>query len=108
MAIIGEWIRRLGYLLRRGAREDELRREMEAHRVAQAKGRHGVFRDYRLRVAEVMRDYGMHDRHQAPQRAPSPCSGQVTLDTPIGAQAASTSTTAGGRWPMAACQRRWL
>jgi predicted permease len=33
MTIIGEWIRRLGYLLRRGAREDELRREMEAHRA---------------------------------------------------------------------------
>src|SRR5687767_11839803 len=33
MAVIGEWIRRLGYLLRRGAREDELRREMEAHRA---------------------------------------------------------------------------
>src|SRR5687767_14469084 len=33
MAIIGEWLRRLGYLLRRGAREDELRREMEAHRA---------------------------------------------------------------------------
>jgi predicted permease len=33
MAIIGEWMRRVGYLLRRGAREDELRREMEAHRA---------------------------------------------------------------------------
>jgi predicted permease len=33
MAIIGEWIRRLGYLLRRGAVEDDLRREMEAHRA---------------------------------------------------------------------------
>jgi predicted permease len=33
MTIIGEWIRRLGYLLRRGAREDELRQEMEAHRA---------------------------------------------------------------------------
>jgi predicted permease len=33
MAIIGEWIRRVGYLLQRGAREDELRREMEAHRA---------------------------------------------------------------------------
>jgi predicted permease len=33
MAIIGEWFRRLGYLLRRGALEDELRREMEAHRA---------------------------------------------------------------------------
>ena len=31
--IIGEWIRRLGYLLRRRAHEDELRREMEAHRA---------------------------------------------------------------------------
>ena len=31
--IIGEWIRRLGYLLRRNAHEDELRREMEAHRA---------------------------------------------------------------------------
>ena len=33
MAIIGEWIRRLGYLLRRRALEDDLRREMEAHRA---------------------------------------------------------------------------
>lgn len=33
MAIIGEWTRRLGYLLRRRAREDELRREMESHRA---------------------------------------------------------------------------
>ena len=33
MAIIGEWIRRLGYLLQRSAMEDELRREMEAHRA---------------------------------------------------------------------------
>ena len=33
MAIIGESIRRLGYLLRRRTREDELRREMEAHRA---------------------------------------------------------------------------
>jgi predicted permease len=33
VAIIGEWFRRVGYLLRRSAREDELRREMEAHRA---------------------------------------------------------------------------
>jgi len=39
MAIIGEWIRRLGYLLRRGAAEDELRREMEAHRALLAEPR---------------------------------------------------------------------
>ena len=33
MAFVSEWIRRLGYLLRRRAMEDELRREMEAHRA---------------------------------------------------------------------------
>ena len=31
--IIGEWIRRLGYLIRRRKLEDELRQEMEAHRA---------------------------------------------------------------------------
>src|SRR4030095_15988273 len=39
MAIIGEWFRRLGYLLRRDAHEDELRREMEAHRALMEKPR---------------------------------------------------------------------
>ena len=33
MGIIGEWFRRLAYLLRRRAMEDELRREMESHRA---------------------------------------------------------------------------
>ena len=41
-------------------------REFEAHRAAQAKGRGGVFADYRLRVAAVVRDYGMNERAQAP------------------------------------------
>lgn len=41
-------------------------RNVEAHRVAQDAGRVGVFRDYRLRVAEVVRDYGMMERHDAP------------------------------------------
>lgn len=41
-------------------------RQLEGHRIAQAKGRAGVFADYRLRVAEVIRDYGMHERNQAP------------------------------------------
>jgi heme-degrading monooxygenase HmoA len=41
-------------------------RNVEAHRVAQAKGRAGVFADYRLRVASVIRDYGMNERDQAP------------------------------------------
>jgi len=42
-------------------------RSMTAHRNAQAAGRAGVFSDYRLRVATVARDYGLHDRRQAPE-----------------------------------------
>ena len=42
-------------------------RNLEAHRAAQARGRGGVLRDYRLRVAEVSRDYGFADREQAPK-----------------------------------------
>jgi heme-degrading monooxygenase HmoA len=38
-----------------------------SHRAAQATGRNGIFRDYRLRVAAVVRDYGMIERReQAP------------------------------------------
>jgi len=42
-------------------------RNVEDHRRAQAKGRGDVFADYRLRIAGVIRDYGMRDRTQAPQ-----------------------------------------
>jgi heme-degrading monooxygenase HmoA len=42
-------------------------RKNEAHRLVQAKSRQDVFRDYRLRVAAVLRDYGMFERDQAPQ-----------------------------------------
>lgn len=42
-------------------------RNLNAHRVAQKKGRSGVFDDYRLRIASVIRDYGMSDRAQAPK-----------------------------------------
>ena len=41
-------------------------RNRTAHRQAQAAGRGGVFADYRLRVAEVLRDYGMTARDEAP------------------------------------------
>ncbi|HEY4941533.1 MAG TPA: antibiotic biosynthesis monooxygenase [Rhizomicrobium sp.] len=41
-------------------------RNLESHRVAQAKGRGEVFRDYRLRIASVVRDYGMNQRTHAP------------------------------------------
>jgi heme-degrading monooxygenase HmoA len=36
------------------------------HREGQAKGRGGVFSDYRLRIASVMRDYGLNERAEAP------------------------------------------
>jgi heme-degrading monooxygenase HmoA len=42
-------------------------RNLEPHRAAQASGRGEIFRDYRLRIAEVMRDYGMEDRTEAPE-----------------------------------------
>jgi len=42
-------------------------RQREDHRAAQAAGRREVFKDYRLRVATVLRDYGMHEREQAPR-----------------------------------------
>lgn len=41
-------------------------RALEAHRDAQSRGRNGVFRDYRLRVATVGRDYGKTERRQVP------------------------------------------
>src|SRR5262245_50638484 len=37
------------------------------HRESQAAGRGGIFADYRLRVASVVRDYGLKERAQAPQ-----------------------------------------
>jgi heme-degrading monooxygenase HmoA len=42
-------------------------RNVEEHRRAQAAGRQTIFADYRLRVAQVIRDYGLHDRAQAPE-----------------------------------------
>ncbi|WP_068299994.1 antibiotic biosynthesis monooxygenase [Pararhodobacter sp. CCB-MM2] len=42
-------------------------REVSAHQSAQGRGRGGVFKDYRLRVAGVIRDYGLNDRAEAPQ-----------------------------------------
>jgi heme-degrading monooxygenase HmoA len=41
-------------------------RTLDRHRAAQALGRDHVFSDYRLRIASVVRDYGMNDRDQAP------------------------------------------
>lgn len=41
-------------------------RQVEQHREAQAQGRRHLFEDYRLRIASVVRDYGMTERDQAP------------------------------------------
>jgi heme-degrading monooxygenase HmoA len=42
-------------------------RNIEQHRGAQARGRSTLFQDYRLRIAGVIRDYGLNERTQAPQ-----------------------------------------
>lgn len=44
-------------------------RNRAEHRAAQASGRGGLFADYRLRVAAVVRDYGMTERAEAPADA---------------------------------------
>jgi len=48
--------------------EDSVRRwrNVQKHREAQAQGRGGVFSAYRLRVAQVLRDYSMNSREEAP------------------------------------------
>ena len=42
-------------------------REHVDHRAAQAKGRYELFANYRLRVADILRDYGPTERDQAPE-----------------------------------------
>jgi heme-degrading monooxygenase HmoA len=42
-------------------------RNRPGHRATQARGRNGVFANYRLRVAHVLRDYGMAERAEAPE-----------------------------------------
>jgi heme-degrading monooxygenase HmoA len=41
-------------------------RQEPGHRKVQAAGRAGIFSDYRLRIASVVRDYGLRERAQAP------------------------------------------
>lgn len=40
-------------------------REFGLHRLAQEKGKAEIFADFRIRVAEVVRDYGMKSREEA-------------------------------------------
>ena len=42
-------------------------RNVQLHRKAQAAGRAGIFKEYRLRIAGVLRDYTMNERAQAPR-----------------------------------------
>jgi len=41
-------------------------RNLNSHRTAQNVGRETLFENYRLRIADVVRDYGKNDREQAP------------------------------------------
>jgi len=41
-------------------------RNVAEHRRVQGAGRQTIFAEYRLRVARVIRDYGLHDRAEAP------------------------------------------
>ena len=41
-------------------------RNVPQHRNTQARGRATIFENYRLRIAGVIRDYGMNEREQAP------------------------------------------
>jgi heme-degrading monooxygenase HmoA len=41
-------------------------RNQGGHRAGQQEGRDTVFAGYRIRVAQVLRDYGLHEREQAP------------------------------------------
>lgn len=42
-------------------------RNIAEHRAAQSEGRAGIFKNYRLRVASVLRDYSMNERAEAPE-----------------------------------------
>ncbi|AZO35539.1 antibiotic biosynthesis monooxygenase [Mesorhizobium sp. M2A.F.Ca.ET.037.01.1.1] len=42
-------------------------RNTEEHRQAQQAGRGGIFAGYRLRIAQVVRDYGLTERAEAPE-----------------------------------------
>jgi heme-degrading monooxygenase HmoA len=42
-------------------------RNLEEHRLIMAKGRNGVLRDYRIRVAHVLYDYSLIERTHVPE-----------------------------------------
>ena len=65
-----ESVSQLGHFLSLSFWRDEAAvsawRNMAGHRAAQCKGRGEIFTHYRLRVAQVIRDYGLSERAQAP------------------------------------------
>lgn len=46
-------------------------RNLETHRYAQTKGRKSIFKDYRIRIAQMVRDYGMFERDETPSDSKS-------------------------------------
>ena len=58
-------------------------RNLSQHRGAQRKGRDGIFADYRLRVAGVIRDYGMFERGETPGDSKAVHLSKKRLDPPI-------------------------
>jgi heme-degrading monooxygenase HmoA len=54
-------------------------RTQDKHRAGQVRGRGGVFADYRLRVASVLRDYGMRERAEVPNDSRAVHDKQVSL-----------------------------
>ena len=52
-------------------------RQLAEHRAAQAAGRDGLFAGYRIRVAHVLRDYGMDERDEAPADSRAELEGQA-------------------------------
>jgi len=50
-------------------------RTLLSHRKAQSRGRDDIFADYRLRIAEVVRDYGMNERREQAPADSATCHG---------------------------------
>jgi len=55
-------------------------RALDRHRRAQEAGRNELFADYRLRVASVIRDYGLAERAQAPADSRAAHDGETAPD----------------------------
>ncbi len=68
-------------------------RQIERHRAAQAAGRASIFADYRLRVAQVLRDYGMNEREQAPADSRKVHTQAVLTATPDGPPKVALAST---------------